>query len=496
MESISKVRLKFHRRGESIKEIARSMGLSRNTVRKYLRNNETQPQYKRSVVNAPKLGEFKEILHGWLVDEAKLTKKERSDATKLYKKLCGCGYLGAYSSVQRYVKDFKKDSHLSGKAFIPLAFAPGEAYQFDWSQEHVEIKGIVQKVHVAHFRLCYSRKSFIAVYWRESQEMLFDAHIRAFEYFGGVPLRGIYDNMKTAIDLIFVGKDRQFNRRFLELMSHYLIEPSACTPAAGWEKGQVEKQVQDMRQALFVPRCKAGALEEMNTILLQQAEEIEAKRKHPEFTDKTIQEVFTEERHSLQPLPVAFRGYIERECRVSSTCLAHIDRNRYSVDCHYANHMATVRLYADKVMIIAENKVIGEHARCFGKDHVAYNAWHYLPLLERKPGALRNGAPFKELGLPDGVEQLRHQLMKKRRGDKEFVKILQAIPIHGMEAVDTACELAIEDGVIQADYVLNLIGRLRPGMLEVSIPVYHILREEPSSDCGRYNGLLGGFYHD
>jgi transposase len=496
VESINKVRQKYHRKGESIKAIVRSTGLSRNTIRKYLRNNETRPEYKRTVIHAPKLGDFKEILHGWLVDEAKLTKKERSDATKLYKKLCGCGYLGAYDQVQRYVKAFKKGSHLSGQAFIPLAFAPGEAYQFDWSQEHVEIKGTIQKVYVAHFRLCYSRKSFIAVYWRESQEMLFDAHIRAFEYFGGVPLRGIYDNMKTAVDLIFVGKDRQFNRRFLELMSHYLIEPTACTPAAGWEKGQVEKQVQDMRQDLFVPRRKADKLAEINVSILQEIEEIESKRKHPEFTDKTIQEVFAEERHSLEPLPVAFTGYIERECRVSSTCLVQVDRNRYSVDCHYANQIATARIYADKVVIISENKVIGEHTRCFGKDHVSYNAWHYVPLLERKPGALRNGAPFKEFGLPESIEQMRHKLVKQRGGDKEFVKILQAIPIHGMEAVDTACELALEDGVIQADYVLNLIGRLRPGVLEVSIPVYYTLREEPSSDCGRYNGLLGGFYHD
>lgn len=492
METIGKIRLKYHRKGESIREIVRSTGISRNTVRKYLRSNETQAAYEREAIHEPKLGPFKAILHEWLVAQEKLPKKERSCGTHLFHDLQAKGYLGAYDSVQRYMKAFKQDSHLSGKAFIPLVFAPGEAYQFDWSQEKVELGGVIQTVHVAHFRLCYSRKSFLVAYLRESQEMLFDAHIRAFEYFGGVPLRGIYDNLKTAVDLVFVGKDRQFNRRFLELMSHYLIEPTACSPAAGWEKGQVENQVQHMRQGIFVPRLKATDLQALNMVMLQKAEAIETKRKHPELTDKTIAEVFAQERASLKPLPVAFAGYIERECRVSSTCLVQVDRNRYSVDCHYANCAVVARLYANQVVILSEGKIIGEHHRYFGRDHIAYNPWHYVPLLERKPGALRNGAPFQEFGLPEGIEAIRHKLIKKRGGDKEFVKILQAIPIYGVEEVATACDLALEDGIIQGDYVLNVIGRLRPGILEVKIPVYYTLREEPWSDCGRYNGLLGG----
>ncbi len=291
---------------------------------------------------------------------------------------------------------------------------------------------------------------------------------------------------------MFVGKDRQFNHRFLELMSHYLIEPTACSPAAGWEKGQVENQVQHMRQGIFVPRLKATDLQALNMVMLQKAEAIEFKRKHPEFTDKTIAEVFVEERGALKLLPVAFAGYIERECRVSSTCLIQVDRNRYSVDCHYANCAVVARLYANQVVILAESEVIGEHHRYYGRDHIAYNHWHYVPLLERKPGALRNGAPFQEFGLPEGIEAIRHKLIKRRGGDKEFVKILQAIPIYGVEEVATACDLALEDGIIQGDYVLNVIGRLRPGILEVKIPVYYTLREEPWSDCGRYNGLLGG----
>ena len=139
-------------------------------------------------------------------------------------------------------------------AFIPQYFAPGEAYQFDFSHEHVELGGIDQVVKLAHLRLCHSRAFFLVAYPRESQEMVFDAHARAFEFFGGVPRRGIYDNLKPAVDAIFTGKERRYNRRFLVMCNHYLIDPTACTPASGWEKGQVENQVGNVREWLFTPK--------------------------------------------------------------------------------------------------------------------------------------------------------------------------------------------------------------------------------------------------
>jgi transposase len=105
-------------------------------------------------------------------------------------------------------------------------------------------------VRVAHARLCHSRMLFVRAYPRETQEMVFDAHDRAFALFKGTCGRGIYDNMKTAVKTIFVGKNRLYNRRFLQMCSHYLIDPIACTPASGWEKGQVENQVGLVRRAL------------------------------------------------------------------------------------------------------------------------------------------------------------------------------------------------------------------------------------------------------
>src|SRR3981081_2419131 len=152
----------------------------------------------------------------------------------------------------------KERGATTAAAYVPLTFAPGEAYQFDWSHEVVLINGTTVIVKVAHVRLCHSRMPFVRAYPRESQEMVFDAHDRAFAFFKGACSRGIYDNMKTAVEAIFVGKARLYNRRFLQMCSHYLVDPVACTPAAGWEKGQVENQSLPPRRrgsAICATRC-------------------------------------------------------------------------------------------------------------------------------------------------------------------------------------------------------------------------------------------------
>ena len=170
------------------------------------------------------------------------------------------GFEGSYDAVRRYAARWaearRKDPGAGVAAFIPLLFRQGEAYQFDWSHEDVEIAGKPMRVKVAHVRLCASRAVYVRAYPRETQEMVFDAHARGFAFFGGVPLRGIYDNMKTAVTTVFVGKERVFNRRFLVMADHYMVEPTACSPAAGWEKGQVEHQVQTIRGRFFKPRLR------------------------------------------------------------------------------------------------------------------------------------------------------------------------------------------------------------------------------------------------
>jgi transposase len=204
----------------------------------------TEFRYERGKQPLPRIDPWRGQLDGLLLANEGRSSRERLTLIRMFEELRGLGYEGSYDAVRRYAKKWRTERGAAmAEAYVPLSFAPCEAYQFDWSHEVVLINGTTVTVKVAHVRLCHSRMLFVRAYPRETQEMVFDAHVRAFAFFKGTCTRGIYDNMKTAVDSVFIGKDRQHNRRFLRLCGHYLVEPTACTPAAGWEKGQVENQV-------------------------------------------------------------------------------------------------------------------------------------------------------------------------------------------------------------------------------------------------------------
>ena len=269
VETIRKIRLAKHRDGKAIRQIAREFNHSKNTVKKGLRSEETVFRYERNSQPRPKLGPFVESLEARLEEDQKLPKKRRRTAMVLFEELQAEGYSGAYDSVRRHVRKWRREKRALGtQVFIPLSFDPAEAFQFDWSHEKVELAGMPATVKVAHLRLCHSRLFLVTAYPRETQEMVFDAHIRAFEFFGGVCQRGIYDNMKAVVNKVLSGKERVFNSRFEQLCSHYLYEPVPCTPAAGWEKRQVENQTGLVRKRFFTPRPKFAGYDELNAWLM------------------------------------------------------------------------------------------------------------------------------------------------------------------------------------------------------------------------------------
>lgn len=499
METIRKIRCAHQRDGKSIRQIASDFNMSRNTVKKVLRGEVTEFTYERATQPLPKLGPYEDALLSLLAEDKDRPARERRTAVLLYLELQQKGFEGGYDSVRRYVQKWRRrTAGDSATAYIPLCFYPGEAYQFDWSHELVELNGVVVKVKVAHFRLCYSRMPFCVAYHRESLEMVLDAHIRAFEFFGGSCRRGIYDNLKTVVTKILLGKDRTFNRRFAQLSSHYLVEPTACTPAAGWEKGQVENQVEFIRNRLFVPRVKCASLEELNQCLQERCVRLAASHRHPEFKDRTVAEVFAEEQPQLFSVSTPFDGYRESPVRVSSTSLVSYDNNRYSVDASAVGRTVMLRVYADRVVMVDEGMVIGEHQRCFGRNQVRYNPWHYLSVLTRKPGALRNGAPFKDWELPIPLTKIREALGTRSDGDRQFVGILGVIKTYGLDAVAAACSEALSVNTPSRDVVLNILCRRHDDpMVSDYSPPEHLpaLTSPPVSDCRRYDTLLSGGVH-
>lgn len=493
MDIIAEIRRRHFVSKERISSIARSLGLSRPTVRKHLKT-EVEPKYRRQKQCAPKLGEFKALLTKWLETEALLPKKQRRTAMRLYEGLVAEGYTGAYDSVRRFVKQWKaenKDTPTPKQAFVPLAFKPGEVCQFDWSQEVVDLGGLEQIVKVAHFRLCYSRKMFVVAYLREAQEMLMDAHNRAFAFYGGVPLQMVYDNPKTIVDTVLTGKERKFNRRFMALANHYLFEPVVCTPAAGWEKGQVENQVGNVREWLFTPRVKFETLDDLNRWLAQRCDELSS-RKHPDFA-QTIAECFQREQPLLRQITTPFAGYVEHLMKVSRTCLVRVDRNQYSVPAQWSGQVVSVRIFADHLDIVAEGRTIATHQRSFLRDQLICDPWHYLPLLEKKPGAIRHGAPFQNWELPEAIRHVREKLRKQDKNERAFVDLLLLTREAGLDALETACELALESGVVNASVLQNAIRRLiepvRPKALNTGDTLQ--LTTEPQADFQRYDHLLG-----
>jgi len=493
VETIGKVRRDHFVHGKTIKQICRERGLSRNSVRKILRSGETEFVYERPDQPLPKLGPFVERLEAMLAANEKRAKRDRFRLTRVFDDLRREGYTGGYDSVRRYAKRWQETRRTGvANAFVPLSFAPGEAYQFDWSHEYVVMGGVTTKVKVAHVRLCHSRMPFLVAYPRETQEMVFDAHDRAFAFFGGACTRGIYDNMSTAVDAILVGKERRFNRRFERMCSHHLVEPTACSPAAGWEKGQVENQVGTSRQRCFTPRPRVADYDELNAMIFERNLEHAATSRHPEMKDRTILEVFEEERASLVPLQGPFRGFHEVTAAVSKTCLVSFERNRYSVSATAVGRPVQVQAYATKIVILQDGRIVGEHPRVFGRDQTIYDPWHYLPVLERKPGALRNGAPFKALVLPPALTRIRARLAGTSGGDRQMVSLLVAAHERGVEAVEAACAEALAAGLRSADAILNILSRQDSGAPcdPVTPPAHLCLREEPIADCARYDRIL------
>jgi hypothetical protein len=246
-----------------------------------------------------------------------------------------------------------------------------------------------------------------------------------------------------------------------------------------------------VRAWLFTPKPRFADLAALNEWLAMRCTEIARQRAHPEQAERTVGEVWDEERVALQPPPAVFDGFHERVCRVTSTALVHFERNRYSVECAYAGRTVALRAYATRIVIVAESLVIGEHERYFGRHHTAYNPWHYVPALEHKPGALRNGAPFKDWNLPESMTRLRERLARRLDGDRQFVEILTMVALYGLEAVAEACAVALDLEFFSSALVLNLRNRAaqpaRPSALQV--PDALVLTHEPVADCARYDRL-------
>lgn len=488
-----------------IREIARRTGLSRNTVKKYLAGHIVEPLYARR--RSPSaLDAYALKLTHWLQIEASRNRKQRRSLKQLHIDLASLGYTGSYDRVTAFARKWRQAqqdlARTAGRGiFVPLVFAAGEAFQFDWSEDWAVINNERVKLQIAHFKLSHSRAFYLRAYLLQTHEMLFDAHNHAFEVLGGVPRRGIYDNMRTAVDKVRPGKQRDVNARFSAMVSHFLFEAEFCNPASGWEKGQIEKNVQDSRRRLWQLAPRFDSLADVNAWLQTRCVELWHDIRHPELPSMSVAEVWAQEQSQLMPTPRRFDGFVEHSKPVSPTCLVNFERCRYSVPAAFANRRISLHVYAARLVFVAEGQVIAEHTRIINRKHspcqTIYDWRHYLAVLQRKPGALRNGAPFASL--PTAFLQLQAILSKRTGGEREMVEILALVLYHDQHLIVQAVEQALAAGVASKQHIVYLlsglisqISPLPPPLTDsqlANVQAALVLVEEPQANVSRYDDL-------
>lgn len=350
--------------------------------------------------------------------------KQRHTAQRIFDRLRQeFGYTGGYTQIKDYVRQARQRQQ---EAYVPLAWAPGQA-QVDWGEAWVIQEGRPLKACLFVMTLPFSDARFVASFPRASLEFFLEGHRQAFAFFGGVPVRIVYDNLKSAVTRVGRGRRRELNTTFEQFCEQCLFTAAFCNVARGNEKGHVENGVGWVRRNLFVPQPAVDDWQNFNEQLAQGCRQHWSARLRGH--ERTVGERLAEEQTHLRPVPQPPARPL-KTWTVNSLCLVRFDSNDYSVPCRWAHHPVSVRADVGRVRIFQEARPIAEHVRCFGREQAIYEPWHYLALIERKPRALDWGAPLKELTLDPCFEQLRRQMeegQEHSRGTRAYIGVLRLL---------------------------------------------------------------------
>lgn len=441
------IRFLYHQQHKSIRAIAKELGCARQTVRKALLIEDVRDYgyHLTKPKPQPVLAPYADLIRAWLKEDKAKPPKQRHSARRIYQRLKEeYGFRGSERTVRRAVQQLKK-ADKEPATYIPLEFALGEAAQCDWGEAQVYLGGELVTVHLFCMRLCASRVSFVRAYLREKQEAFFEAHRLAFEFFGGVPKKVIYDNLKTAVRKILVGTNREEQEGFSALKAHYVFTAEFCNPREAHEKGQVENLVGYVRRNFLVPIPQCASLEELNQWLLAKCLEYASKHLVP-GTQKRVAEVWGEEKQALLPLPPkGFACYRLAFAQADSQQRVRFETNWYSVPRRYAYEQLTVKAYVDKVELWFGKELVASHQRLYGKNQESLDPRHYLEGLLQKPRAMANAKPLKHPACPLTYAALLEELLPQgREGLREFRNILQLEPLFGREVLLAAVSQAVE----------------------------------------------------
>jgi len=509
VDDYARIRYAFHTEHKKIREIARELHCGRRTRRQAVEAAHPPGDRMSGARPAPALDPWKARIDALLAESASMPRKQRFTAHRIYVLIRAEGFGGGESTVRAYVRQKRPNPVRKAERFLPLAFDPGEAAEADWGEAEVEMAEQIVIVQYFALRLCYSRRMLVCAYPTQKQESFFDAHVRAFAFFGGVPKTIAYDNLKTAVYQVLSGRSRVEQQTFTLFRSHYLFESRYCTPGEGHEKGGVEGGIGFSRRNFLTPRLRCASFEDLNQQLeaLCEADSQRIVDRQP----ASIEQMWREEQPHLRPLPgLDYECCVKTSVRVTPYSQVTYETNRYSVPADIPARTLSLRAYPFKIeaLDVATQRVVASHPRCYGRKQDIYVPHHYLPLLERRPGAFQHARPMREWRAvwPAAYGTLTDRLVAtfpEGRGIPELIRILSLHRENPARQVEQAVDQALSHGCAHFDGVSLFLRQIqrpespppdldlskRPGLMHlaelgqqpVDLAQYDQLRLEPSA---------------
>lgn len=448
--------------GLSCNQICQKLNLNKRTVRKWLKISSYQP--KQITVKASVLDPFKKTVTAWI-------EKHPYSAMQIFQKLKELGFIGSYSTVQRYVEKIRPRHN---KAYLTLCFAPGECAQVDWGfYKTVRVGKTRRKLSFFVMVLCYSRMIYVEFTLSQSTEFLLSAHQNAFDYFKGVPEKIMVDNMKTAVLSHPYGEVAVFNKRYLDFAYHYGFKPVACGVRQPHEKGMAENGIGytkgNFLNGLDIPHFYA-----LKPLADKWMNEIANQRIHGETKTKPAH-LFEKERPFLKKVNQnPYDIGVEKNVVSNSRFRVIFEGNRYSIPYRLASKKLIMKVYPEKLLFYYENEFIATHVRCFDKGQNFELKDHVKGLIDQRKKSRDQKTLSRFLSLMPQAHEYYEKLKEKRFN-----------PLHHLRKICALCDIYGEDKVIQAlcdglyfeayssDYVANILEQREkrlapPGELHVT----------------------------
>ena len=477
--------------GISERAAADRFGINPRTVSKMLKFSIPPGYVRKKPPVRPKLDAFTGVIDAILTADQDRPKKQRHTSKRIFERLRDeHGFTGGITIVKDYVAKCRLRTR---EMFVPLTHPPGHA-QADFGEAIGIIGGVERKIHFLAIDLPHSDAIFVVAYPAETTEAFCDGHVRAFQFFGGVPQSILYDNTKIAVARILGDGRRKRTRVFSELQSHYLFTDRFGRPGKGNDKGKVEGLVGYARRNFLVPIPVFESFEALNAHLLQSCLKRQADRLRGH--EGTIGDRLERDLAAFQkPLPAPYDACDKRPGRVNSLSLVRYRCNDYSVPTSYGHRQVLIRGYVHEVVISCGAEIIARHPRSYEREDFVFNPLHYLALIEQKTNALDQAAPLADWTLPEAFSTLRRLLEARmgKKGKREFVQVLRLMEVFKIDDVVAGVRDAIECGAVGFDAVKHLVLcriERRPPRLDMTIYPYLPKAVVATTSARSYMALL------